>query len=315
MIHKNRKLFYVATGLVHSGAKAYDHDDAEVLALVNQIMKLNIPKNISEWFLRARTGQVEVNPYWPRGSAAAMACFFANDGYFDIDTCLSFFDSTGAMIDPIDSEDFRLWISDLPKVISYFEETELMQALWEKYCRIVDSRASKWDKSIKQAIKAATDFFGENLPEMSFSPNLFAAYNTDFVRIRSRITTIASEPDVESILHETLHIAVAVHRDKIIEFAKRNGLNDFANQDKMIELGYMVDDTAVSISHAIEECFVRAMSVVLANKNDERLQAHAKYGFNSVPFIAIHFKEILPTADKLESFINAVFIRILNDKQ
>ena len=306
-VELNRNLFYILAGLVSSGANTYDHNDTEISALAEKIVNLDISENIKSWFSRARTGQVEVNPYWPRGSAVAAACFFIQlHGVFDIDACFSFFDSTGAAADPIGDEDFRAWISDLPKVLSYFEEYEAIKPLWDEYCHIVNSRMPKWNLQIDEATKAADSFFAGAAPEMYFSPNLFAAYNADFVRIGNRITTISSEPDVESMLHETLHMAVAVHREKIMEFSRKNGLMNFADRDKMMEFGYMADDSVDSIAHVIEECFVRAVSVVLANKNDERLNAHVMYGCDGVPFIALHFKNMKPTVKEFGEFIDVV---------
>ena len=305
-VENNRSLFYVAAGLVSSGADAYDHNDAEISALVKQICELALSENMQSWFARARTGQVEVNPYWPRGSAIATACFFVENGHFDVDACFSFFDSAGAMADPIGADDFRAWISDLPKVLSYFETLPVIRPLWEEYSRIAGNRMSAWELMIDRAVKKAHEFFGENVPEMTFAPNLFAAYSTDFVHVGNKIITIASEPDVESMLHEVLHTVVAVYRAQIAAFAGQHGLCGFANCYKMIEFGYMVDDSAASVARAIEECIVRAVSVVLANKNDERLQSHVEYGFDGVPFIAEQFKIIRPTHEGFAGFIDAV---------
>ena len=196
----NRNLFYILAGLVYSGADAYDYNDADVSALAERIGSLDISENIKNWFSRARTGQVEVNPYWPRGSALATACFFVDDGNFDIDSFITFFESA-AVSDPIGMDDFHAWISELPKVLSYMEMLPDMQSLWAEYNRIVDSRMPKWTCVIDEAVNTAKGFFGNNAPEMNFAPNLFAAYSTDFVRVGNRITTIAAEPDVESMLH------------------------------------------------------------------------------------------------------------------
>jgi len=302
----DRNLFFAAAGLVHSGADAYDHKDAEISALAKQIRKLDIADYIQDWFSRARTGQVAVNPYWPRGSAIATACFFVENGRFDMAACFAFFDSTGAMVDPIGADDFRMWIAGLPKVFTYFETLPAVQPLWEEYCRIVTSRMPAWKLMIDQSIKTMAEFFGENAPEMAFAPNLFADYNTDFVHTGNKIITIASEPDVESMLHEVMHTVVAVYRDKITAFACENGLSYFADREKMMELGYMVDDSAESIAHVIEECIVRAVSVVLANKDDKRLQSHANYGCDGVPYIAGQFKRMRPNIEEFERFIDAI---------
>jgi len=311
-VEKNRNLFFVLAGLVSSGADAYDHSDTEVSALAERIVNVDISENIRIWFSRARTGQVEVNPYWPRGCALSTACFFIEEGFFDIDKFFSFFEST-AIADPIGMHDLRSWIFELPQALLYMETQSDIQSLWDEYNRIVNKRIIKWISVIDEAKNTARRFYGDNAPEMSFSPNLFAAYSTDFVRIGNKIITIAAEPDVESMLHETLHTVVAAYRDKIMTFSEQNSLKGFATRDKMMELGYMDDGSASSIIHAIEECFVRAISVVLASKSDERLYAHASYGFVGVPFIASHFKKICPTVNKFGAFIDTVFSDMTND--
>jgi len=311
-VEKNRKLFFVLAGLVSSGANAYDHNDTEVAALAERIVSLDISINIRTWFSHARTGQVEVNPYWPRGSALSAACFFVEKGIFDIDTFFSFFEST-AISDPIGIDDFRLWISELPKVLLYMETQSDLQSLWDEYNRIVEKRMPKWICVIDEANKTAQRFYNDNAPEMSFSPNLFSAYSTDFVRTGNKIITIAAEPDIESMLHETLHTIVAAYRDRILTYSEKHGLIGFADRDKMMELGYMEDDSASSITHVIEECFVRAISVVLAGKNDERLCVHAEFGCDGVPFIASHFKKLYPTVNDFGAFVDTVFSDMIND--
>ena len=313
-IEINRNLFYVLAGLISSGADAYDHNDADVSALAEGIRDLEIAENTKTWFSRARTGQVKVNPYWPRGSALSAACFFVNNEVFDIDAFFSFYEST-AISDPIGLDDFRSWVIELPQVLLYMERLSGILALWSEYRRVVDSRTPKWASLIDEAGKTAQRFYGDNVPEMSFSPNLFAAYSTDFVRIGNKIITIAAEPDVESMMHETLHTIIAAYRGKILVFAEKHGLMGFADRDKMIELGYMEDDSVSSITHAIEECFVRALSVLLAGKGDERLRAHAEFGCDGVPFIASHFKNIRPAANELGAFIDAVLTEMTINKK
>lgn len=309
-IEINQNLFYVLAGLVSSGSDAYDHNDVEVTALAERIVSLDITENIKAWFCRARTGQVEVNPYWPRGSALSSACFYMENGTFDSDSYFSFFEST-AISDPIGIDDFHSWVVQLPHVLSYMESSPDFQPLWSEYKRIISSRESKWILIIDKAKKTAQEFYRNNCPEMIFSPNLFATYNTDFVRIGNKIITIASEPDVESMLHETLHTSIAKYRERVQEFSQKHGLMNFANRDRMMEFGYMEDDSASSITHVIEECFVRALSVVLAGKDEERLRAHVDFGCDGVPFIASHFKIIRPTINDLGIFMDTVFTDML----
>lgn len=140
---------------------------------------------------------------------------------------------------------------------------------------------------------------------MVFCPNLFAHYSADFVHIENRILTIAAVPDVETMLHETLHSAMAQYQKEIISFAVKYGLSSFANREKMLQYGYMNDESSAALSHVIEECFVRAFSVVLAGRSERRLQFHAEYGCDSVPYIASQIIKMSPTIKTLGKFVSS----------
>ena len=127
-IENNRNLFYTLVGLVTAGANAYDHNDYVISALAERICGLDISDDIKTWFTRARTGQVEVNPYWPRGSALTTACFYIDNEYFNIDAFFTFFESVDVP-DPIGTDDFRKWIINLPVILSYLETHSVVQPL------------------------------------------------------------------------------------------------------------------------------------------------------------------------------------------
>ena len=55
-IENNKNLFLVNIGLLHAGADAYDHGDAEISALAQRIRAVPLPGAIKMWFARARTG-------------------------------------------------------------------------------------------------------------------------------------------------------------------------------------------------------------------------------------------------------------------
>jgi hypothetical protein len=159
---------------------------------------------------------------------------------------------------------------------------------------------------VEKAFTAAQRFFGHDAPEMVFSPNLFSEFSADFVRIGNRIVTISSVPDAETMLHETMHTAIAKHRGEMMAFAETYGLASFANREKMMEYGYMTDDSAASAAHVMEECFVRAFSVVFSGGSEERLQFHGRYGCDAVPKIAALIRQIHPDDQSLGSFIKDV---------
>jgi len=306
-IANNKFLFLSCVGLTASGSDGYNHDDTDVANIVKMIHAADLPDNIKGWFARARTGQVEVNPYWPRGSCLLSACFFVNNEFqFEKSSFFKFLDNTGVINDPISFEDFKEWISRAAYFLQLLNEHPAIPAIWNEYCRVVKNRSLEWNGMVEKAVNAAHGFFGDEAPEMIFNPNLFTPYSADFVRIRNRIITISSTPDAETMLHETMHTAIAEYRTAFMAFADMFGLVGFANKAKMIEFGYMENESATSITHVIEECFVRAFSVVLSGGNEERLQFHARYGCDSVPFIASCIPSLCPSYKDLEYFVTSI---------
>lgn len=303
-IENNKHLFSACVGLTASGSDGYDHRDTDIAKLAHQIYAAQFSDALKAWFARARTGQVKVNPYWPRGSYLGAACFFVDDAYhFDVNLYFAFIESAGGISDPIDEDDFRSWILELPDALRAIDTHSAMSALWHEYCHIIDTRSAAWREMVDKAVQAARTFFGDAVPDMVFNPNLFTPYSADFVRMGHRVVTISSVPDAETMLHETMHTAVAQHRDIITAFAETHGLGNFADREKMIEFGYMEDDSATSVAHVIEECFVRALAVVLSGGSDERLQFHAEYGCGSVPFIASRTRRVEPSISTLRELI------------
>lgn len=235
------------------------------------------------------------------------ACFFVDDAHrFGADAYFAFLENAGGIADPIGQDDFTEWILQLPFFLRLLEEHPAAPALWSDYCRIVENHSPDWRAMLEKAARAARAFFGDDAPEMAFCPNLFTPYSADFVRFGKRIVTISSAPDAETMLHETMHVAVAEYRMEITSFAKTYGLASFANRDRMMEFGYMADESAASATHAIEECFVRALSTVLSGQNGERPQVHVRYGFDSLPFIASRVGRTRPTYQTLGGFIGDV---------
>jgi len=316
-IKNNPKIFYLACGLLAVGDTRYDHADAEVAALAGKICEASqdaaLDENILAWFGASKTEQVEVNPYWPRGHAMLAATLFINDDAdFNIDQFMEFTNNIN-MIDPIGKENFRNWISRLPEVLEYIEDN--FRVFWKEYCKIIFDRTAGWAPAIEASRRPLRDFFGrDSIPNMVLAPNLFASpFSADFVRLDDTIIVIACKPDVESILHEALHAEVAKCRGSITTFGEEHGVASFADAEKMQELGYMIDDEAASIAHVIEECFVRALSSILAYGNEGRLQIHVDCGFTGLPTIAKHFEKHRPTNESLGDFIDIVLKGVVEE--
>ena len=315
-IENNKQLFLVGVGLTASGCDGYDHSDGEVSNLVGMIHAAGFSDEIKAWFARARTGQVAVNPYWPRGSCLASACFFVDcDFHFDSEEYFAFLESTGALTDPIGLDDFKSWICGISSHLLDLNAHPAVQTLWNEYCRIIGNRSCQWERMVQKAHTAAQRFFGHDAPEMVFNPNLFTQFSADFVRIGNRIVTISAVPNAETMLHETMHTAIAKYRGEITRFAETYGLASFANREKMMEYGYMADESAASAAHGIEECFVRAFAVVFSGGSEERLQFHRRYGCDAVPKIAALIRQINPDNQSLGCFIKDVLLEVVKQSQ
>lgn len=305
-IENSRYLFLACAGMIASGNDGYDHTDAEISNLASRINSAGFPEEVKAWFSQARTGQVAVNPYWPRGSALAMACPFVGDNYqFERDGFLSFWQGVGSP-DPMGLDRFKDWISHFGTYLQLLGEHPAAPAFWSEYAHIVAMRSGQWSSAVRETDSAAQAFFGAEAPELVFWPNLFFPCIADFVRIGNRITVIACEPDAETMLHEALHTAVARCRREITDFASRYGVSAFADQGKMLELGYMADRSAASAAHAIEETFVRALSTVLSGGGEERLRFHASCGFTVVPEIGRQVRQMEPVLETLGQLVQYV---------
>lgn len=302
-IEYNKCLFYACAGMASAGNEGYNHEDAEVVSLVNKIKATGFPEETISWFRRARTGQVEVSPYWPRGSCLAAASFFTDsDLNFDLKGYLDFNNGLNGVSDPVGHSDFEKWISGLP--IALYTVDKYAHELWVEYLLITGKRAGEWNKMVNSAKASLNCFFLGKASEITFSPNLLNHYSTDFVTVNGRVITIGPNPDAESMLHETLHTEVARYIDVLLRFAQNNHIKDFADWEVMKEYGYLEDESEASAAHVMEESFVRALSVYLAGGSEDRLKLHSDLGFFAVPFIAKKAEESQPCAHTLGVFMN-----------
>jgi len=294
--------------MVATGYDLYDAGNADICDFAREVKVMPLDDNVRLWFEKARTGQVTVNPYWPRGHAVLSASFFVNGCDFDIGGHMTFLDETG-VTDPIGRENFISWIAELPYMLAYMEEK--VAGFWDGYCNLQSILAVNNDAIVSEARKIAGDFFGAGAYELFFTPNpLYSPYATDFIRIGNRIIVIGHSCDVESMLHEALHVEVAKHRDLISAYVLKHGHGNFADIAKMTKLGYITEDKMMHgddykphYVRVIEECIVRGISTVLAGGGDSRLAVHANDGFGSVPAIGVLFRQMRPEANVLGSFI------------
>ena len=314
-VSNNPNIFYMAAGLVAAKEKDeytyWNTFDGYIYDLIEKINEISINDYTRDWFRRAETGQVNVNPYWPRGSAMHSATFFLQNDDFNVDEFLRFYYGTGVR-DPVGDEDFRSWIMDVPRILSYMKGMYSTSSAWEAWCAIVENRKTDWESIAKNAQEVLSEFFVNNAPKMLFSPNLLIHFcETNFVHLHDSIVTIAYQPDVESMIHEALHTEVSKHRDIINTLHEAYKINDFFDYLRMLDYGYLhqfetQEENTASYLHVVEECLVRGISTVLAGGGERRLAAHANSGFGCVPYIGRCFTEKQPNAAQLGDFISNV---------
>ncbi|MCL2377330.1 MAG: hypothetical protein FWC76_08065 [Defluviitaleaceae bacterium] len=305
-IKNNPKIFYLACGLLAEGDRRYDKHDAEIVALADKICAADVDRSVLQWFNLAKTGQVDENPYWPRGHAMLMAVLFMEENEkYGLNQFSDYLESKN-MKDPVGRAEFQEWISRLPVILTYTEG--VFRGFWKEYCELMFARTSSWMPEIEASRTPIKEFFGVSVPNLVLAPNLFASpFAADFLNFNEKtITLIAGKPNVEIMLNERLHAEIAKHRDKIIAFAESNGLADFANLKKMKEIGYMQGDDAAYIADVIQECFVRVLSIYLAGGIEGRLKSHVSYGFTGLSTIAKYFEIRRPKAENLGDFVDIV---------
>ena len=313
-IESEKKIYAITCGMVAAGYDLYTTAWVDLYDFAQEAAQLTLDEDIKGWFKKARTGQAEVNPYWPRGHAVLSAVFFIDGDGFDIDGFIAFFDETG-VTDPFSRESFREWIAELPRVLEYMDKKAA--GLWEKYKTLLNHLTYGSEPLMIKTRKIADDFFEGEAKELLFAPNpLYSPYATDFVHTGNKIVVIGHSCDTESMLHEALHIEVAKYRDKITAFSKKHSNGAFADLEKMIYMGYIdqkthVDEYNESYIRVIEECFVRGISTVLAGGGARRLTAHAHDGFGSVPIIGTYFEQSRPKASELGAFIDSVLEKFI----
>jgi predicted nucleotidyltransferase len=305
MITNIRELFLVNIGLIHVGANFHSPADEQFCRLVENIRALDLPTEMNDWFCKARTRQVEVNPFYPRGSDLAAACFFLQDGKLNKDAYYSFLEECGTH-DPIGESDFREWMEHFTEILLHMLSLSGVISLWYEYENIIAERSEQWRDMVVGSQNLINGYYGNNAPELAFCPNLFNQYLADFVRLDNRLIVIAAEPNAEAMLHEALHPLVAECRSLFMEYADKHGITLFADEAAMLQMGYMADTSAESKTHVLEECFVRALSVTLSGGGSARADFHKNSGFRLTAYLAERFGKSDVTREIITRVVNDV---------
>ena len=295
-IEINRNLFLACMGLVLSGDDSYDHRDADLSHLVDRIRAAGFSIDARSWFAQARTGQVAVNPYWPRGSQLAAACFFISGQYhFDLPSYAAFLRSAGAPPDPLGPADFcGCWMRiRLPRGSGM-----IIAALYRRAFRC----GAPWPR---RPIEPHSGF-GAGQPRKWFSaPTSFALPSRILCTPAAGSLRLPLAPMRKPCCTKRCIWPLTGTEKRSPLLPKVTVLAAWPTRKRCSSLA--IWPTAQSAARALEDCFVRALSAVLSEAGEERLAFHVHSGFTGVPLIASYIRRIRPTMESLDALIKAVF--------
>jgi len=310
-IRINEYLFMSYVGLVASGYELTDKNDTEVMSLVDDIKKTSFNDNTIKYFKKARSTNI-VNPYWPYGSCISAASFFIKDNDFNsFDDYVSFIKSCGF---GGHEEWFWGWIKELPNVLRQIQESLAYLRLWKKYQNIIQNRIKDYNRQVK-VIENVINKFTVMPYNIEFSPNLLQLPGmADFVKQGDRTIVITTYPTEIAILHEFLHPFVSAHRNIISTLLPLIGIDKCFNTESMITYGYMWDNSEDAKVHALEECFVRGISIGISSMSKQEKAQYCKWNCDSgflltseiVNAIEVEDNAVDITEDKLSDFIRQI---------
>jgi len=277
-IRVNEYLFMSYVGLVASGYELTDKNDTEIMGLVDDVKNTSFRDNTIEYFNKARSVNV-INPYWSYGSdISAGSCFIKDFSFSNFDDYIVFIKSAG-----FDGRDnwFWDWIKELPNVLRQIKESSEYSRLWKRYQNIIQTRLNDYNRQIK-VIESVVNKF-TNMPySIEFSPNLLQMPGmADFVKQGDRTIVISTYPTEIAILHEFLHPFISVHRNIISVLLPIANLDKCINTESMITYGYMWNDSEDAKIHALEECFVRGISIGISNMSKQEKAQYCKWSCDS----------------------------------
>jgi phosphopantetheinyl transferase (holo-ACP synthase) len=110
-------------------------------------------------------------------------------------------------------------------------------------------------------------------------------------------------------VHELLHPIVQRHQDALKQFIDQPEFSSLINAKQMRIYGYMEDESDEAKVHALKECAVRAISMVLTGTTwlEEYSEINVHNGFLAVPDIVAYTKIKYPTEENLEEFLTGAF--------
>lgn len=267
----NKHLFAAYCGLVQSGYDLMDLSDPMVTAVYERIRNLPLSEGLISYFGAARTEQIPVNPYYPRGSDLAVACFFSEEQAY-----LRFLRSCGSP--EAEDEAFLHWIVDLPEMLQKIEGCPGFEELFSYYEGQVCKRFQRVSAELS-ALQGRLKRLGPAV-QLLFAPNLLQSkYLADYALVREKLYLISTVFSRAAAVHEYLHVAMDGKAEWLTQLIARYGAAYFVNLDAVKRIGYE------SLEGAVEDCVVRALSALLADQENiaEYGARNAAMGFIAVP--------------------------------
>jgi hypothetical protein len=298
----SKPLFASYCGLIASGYSLTDLRDVEIKRLYERIHSIDLPKNIRAYFAQAKTNQIEVNPYYPRGSDISAACFFLGKPASDF---LRFLNDCGSPScnDPA----FAGWISQLSHMVAQIEATPQFEDLWGAYRALAEKRSAEIGRQVRATHESLLkDGFATDVA-LVFAPNLLQSpYLADFAFTDLTLYIIATTFSETALLHEYFHIFFAHKRDLLMRLLGKNGIDRYVDTSKMLEIGYMHDLSMASQCHALEDCIIRGIVGILAGERVSRpdyVQMSVNMGFTCVPRILALGEKCRPNKGNMDAFV------------
>lgn len=301
-IEINKHLFASYCGLVASGYSLTDLHDPEVKRLYEHIHSVTFPATLRAYFSEAKTNQITVNPYYPRGSDISAACFFLEKPISDF---LQFLKNCGSP--SCDDPTFAKWISRLSDSVDQIEKMAPFKSLWETYYALAEKRSADIDRQIRTTHELLLrDGFATDV-QLIFAPNLLQSpYLADFAFTDSKLYLIATAYSETAILHEYFHTFFTHQRDLFRRILSTHHIDRYVDVSKMLEIGYMHDRSMQSQCHALEDCIIRGIVGIVASERIARpdyIQMNVNLGFTCVPNILALGEQQRPNPSHMDAFI------------
>ena len=300
-ININRHLFAVYWGLFSSGYDLMDKGDPFIRRICDRIGQAAVPPSVASYFALARTGGEGANPYYPRGSDLSAACFFQQKTLEEYIEFLSFCDSP-SLHDP----GFLPWILSLPPLLRIIEEKAGFESLFQEYRQEALTRFACVDAAMEEITGVLKDNGLYQDVFLCFAPNLLQSpYLVDYALADNTLYIIGAVFSRTAVLHEYLHLLLHDRKAFFLQMAGEKELSHFADAALLRRLGYLPDDSLSSRAHALEDCFIRSLSGVLAGEKSagDYVRTQKELGFVILPELMERLRNLRRGERGLDAFL------------